>query len=75
MVLTELEERVLKTIGKSNLLTKNELRNSINPHSNTAIDSATKSLLEKGIITSINPIGSTCFVLTKKGGKYLQEME
>ena len=45
MVLTELEERILQTIAKSHLLTKSELRNSINPSSSVAVDSAIKSLL------------------------------
>lgn len=70
------EEKILRRIAKTELVTKHELRDlfETNPESSgSIIDLATGGLLGKGLITRMNPIGSTCFVITQKGKKYLQK--
>lgn len=70
------EEKILKRVAKTGLATKTELKNLFenNPeNSGNIIDVAAGNLLERGFITRMNPIGSTCFILTQKGKKYLEE--
>lgn len=73
------EGKILKKIAEMNLATKSDLRNYLsnngNGDINSIINTATGNLLEKGLITTINPIGSTCYIITKKGSKFLQELE
>jgi len=74
------EEKILKKIAELNLATKAELKNILkndglgNSDINAVINTATCSLVEKGLISTVNPIGSTCFVITKKGNKLLGEL-
>lgn len=74
-MLTPSEEKILKRIGQAGLATKHELKNLFdgNPDaSSSIIELATGNLLDRGFITRMNPIGSTCFIITQKGKKYLQ---
>ena len=79
MNLTDVEEKLLKKIVKAELITKNELReylkNNGNSGSSVLVDSATKSLLDKSLISTIAPLGSTCFIITQQGNKFLNDME
>jgi len=80
MTVNGTEGKVLKKIAELNLASKSELKNIIknggnsNSDINSVIDMATKSLIDKGLIATINPIGSTCFVITRKGSKLLQDI-
>ena len=77
MNLTDVEEKLLRKIAKSELITKNELRDFLkeNGNSTALVDSATKSLLEKSLISTIAPLGSTCFIITQQGNKFLNDIE
>lgn len=80
-MLTKIEEKLLRKIGESNIITKQELKKFLKDESNpgkdlnAVIESATRSLIEKNMITTINPIGSTCFIITKKGNNILQDLK
>ncbi len=79
-MLTPAESKVLKKIAEMNLVTKHELRkfmadNGSGRDINAILESATKGLMEKNLVSTINPVGSTCFVITKRGSKMLQDLE
>ncbi len=75
MDITKTEERILKKIGEAKLTTKIELKNTLNsPDSTGIVDSATQNLIEKNLIRAINPLGSTCFIITRKGNKLLKDL-
>jgi predicted transcriptional regulator len=75
MNITKIEEKILKKIGETKVTTKIELKSIFsNPENTTIIDSATKGLIEKELIASINPLGSTCFIITRKGNQLLKDM-
>ena len=79
-MLTPAESKILKKISEMNLITKYELKRFLNDNGsgrdiNAILESATKGLMEKDLVSSINPVGSTCFVITKKGSRMLQDME
>lgn len=80
MKLTPAEEKLLKKIGESQLITKGELHEYMRENNGANIsdiskilDSATRSLMEKELVSAINPIGSTCYIITKMGAKFLRE--
>ena len=81
MGLTKTEKQLLKKIAEMNLVTKAELNVFLKDGNNSGKDptatlnSATRNLMDKELITSINPVGSTCFIITKNGTKLLQDME
>ena len=75
MNITKIEEKILKKIGETKVTTKIELKSIFsNPENTTIIDSATKGLIEKELIASINPLGSTCFIITRKGNQLLKDL-
>ena len=79
-MLTPAEAKILKKISEMNLITKYELKRFLNDNGsgrdiNAILESATKGLTEKNLVSTINPVGSTCFVITKKGSRMLQDME
>lgn len=79
-MLTPAEAKILKKIFEMNLVTKHELKKFLNDNGsgrdiNAILESATKGLMEKNLVSIINPVGSTCFVITKKGSRMLQDME
>jgi len=71
MELSEGEKKILNIIAKRNLITKTELihemENNGDKNARGVVESVTLSLLEKGHLMCLNPIGSTCFVITKSG--------
>ena len=75
MDLTEVEATLLKRISQFHLITKGELieflksENVSNPHN--ILDSTIQSLRGKGYVNTINPIGSTCVVITQEGIRVL----
>jgi len=74
------EGKVLKKIAELNLATKTELKDIIkndggSSDTSTVIDTATSNLIGKGLIATVNPIGSTCYVITRKGNKLLQDIK
>ena len=80
-MLTPVEERVLKKINEQSLITKSELKKFLSNNGGSGkdmgglVDNAARSLMEKNLISTINPVGSTCFVITQRGAKLLKDME
>jgi len=78
-MLSNIEAMALKKIAESKLITKIELKAFINSNggkvSSESLDTITKNLIQKNYITSICPVGSTCFVITQKGTKMLGELD
>ncbi|HLD83482.1 MAG TPA: hypothetical protein VI979_01350 [archaeon] len=82
MKLTPAEERLLKKIGEAQLITRAELREFVATNHGVGsrdasglLDIAAKSLMEKDLVSIINPIGSTCYIITKVGSKLLRDSE
>ncbi len=79
--LTSAEERVLKKIAESNLITRQELKKFLKDNGSSdketgiAVDAVTKNLIEKKLVTAINPIGSTCYIITQNGNRFLNGMK
>lgn len=79
-MLTPAEERVLKKIAEQNLITKIELkeylRNNVGSGNVASLlETACHGLMSKNLISVINPVGSTCFVITQRGTKLLKDLE
>lgn len=80
-MLTPAEEQILKKIAEQNLITKIELKKFLSNNGgsgrdvNGLVDTVSRSLMEKNLISSINPVGSTCFIITQRGARLLKEME
>ncbi len=75
-MLNQLEKKILKIVADSQLLTKPELIKMLNGSgggSVSTVESAARNLVNKKLLTSISPIGSTCYVITQKGIKLLQD--
>ncbi|MBI4014358.1 MAG: hypothetical protein HY365_00195 [Candidatus Aenigmarchaeota archaeon] len=78
MKLTPAEEKLLKKIGEAQLITKNELREFMRTRTSSGnaasiLDVAARSLVEKDLVSVINPVGSTCYLITKGGSKLLRD--
>jgi|YelNatPaOPRAMG01_1025707.scaffolds.fasta_scaffold391331_2 predicted transcriptional regulator len=72
-VLSKNEEKVLRKIAEMVVITKNELKVFLND--SDSVDVIVNGLIEKKLIAQINPIGSTSFVITQKGSKFLQDLD
>ncbi len=79
MSLSKTEEKILKKIAEQNLITKAELKKFLRgdgiAESNLAdvVDTVTKKLADRQLISSMSPLGSTCFVITQRGSRFLEE--
>ncbi|MCX6815337.1 MAG: hypothetical protein NT120_00615 [Candidatus Aenigmarchaeota archaeon] len=75
----KLEKEILKKIAESQLVSKPELKKHLDSNglanSFSAIDTITRRLVEKKFITTITPVGSTCYIITQKGVQELKDME
>lgn len=76
-MLNKTELTILKKISENKLITKMELMahlkkngNNINSETLTTI---TRNLMEKNLVSEINPVGSTCFVITQRGTRFLED--
>ena len=83
-MLTPIEEKILKKLSKIHIITKAELKQYLkhNGFGNVdydnlrdIINSVTKNLVDKKLIMSINPIGTTSFVITKDGSVLAQNLK
>lgn len=74
-MLNSLEIKILRMIAESQLLTKPELLRKLNGSGTSVVESATKNLMQKNFLASISPIGSTCYIVTQKGTRYLQDTD
>ncbi len=75
--LSKTELMILKIVKDRSLITKteliSELRNNGSEDAKSLVEAATSALIEKGHLTCLNPIGSTCFVITKTGQEILRK--
>jgi hypothetical protein len=76
-MLTSIEKKILKKVAEHQLITRPELKRYLqaNGGGENAVDSVTKNLIQKNLLTEINPIGSTCYVITQKGSQMLDELK
>jgi len=77
--ISKLEMKILKKVAESQLITKAELRNFLKDGPDArdlgqVVDSATKGLIDKRLLTAISPVGSTCYIITQQGTRLLNEM-
>ena len=81
-MLSNFEKRILQKIADSQLITKAELGTYLKTDGfkgretsdiNKLIESASRALSEKELISAISPVGSTCFIITQKGIRFLNE--
>ena len=74
-MLSDVEKTVLKKLSETHLSTKHELKKMLSKdYKNFDVDLVTKSLLEKNLLKAINPVGSTCYIITQKGTRTLREI-
>jgi hypothetical protein len=80
-MLNQMEKSILKKIAENHLITKPELRKyletngSANRDVSSVVDGVTRRLMEQRLISAINPVGSTCYIITQRGAQFLKEME
>ena len=74
-MLSSIEKKILKKVAESQLITRPELKKFLqaNGGGENAIDTVTRNLVDKNLLAAINPIGSTCYVITQKGSRMLDE--
>lgn len=73
-MLTPGELKVLKKIGECHVINKQELVKNMDTET-AAIEAVVKSLLQKNCITTVSPVGSKCFIITKDGLQALSHRE
>jgi len=64
-----IEKEILVGLSEKLVMTKQEITNLIeskNENSSSGLDNALKSLLEKGYVTNITPLGSSSYAVTTK---------
>ena len=76
-MLTSIEKKILKKVAEHQLITRPELKRYLqaNGGGENAVDSVTRNLIQKNFLTEINPIGSTCYVITQKGSRMLDDLK
>ena len=76
-MLSSIEKKILKKVGENQLITRPELKKFLqaNGGGENAVDTVTNNLIQKNLLTAINPIGSTCYVITQKGTRMLDELK
>jgi predicted transcriptional regulator len=74
-MLNDVEKTILKKLSETHLATKHELKKMLSSnHKNLDVDTVTKNLIEKNLLRAINPVGSTCYIITQKGTRTLREI-
>ena len=80
-MLSPIEKDILKKIAESHLITKPELKIYMETNgtsakdTSSALDGITRRLMEQRLISAINPVGSTCYIITQRGTQFLKELE
>mgnify|MGYP001572242061 CR=1 FL=1 len=80
-MLNSTEKNILRKIADSQLISKPELRRYLETNGSsgrdipTVVDNITRRLMEQRLISTINPVGSTCYIITQKGNQFLRELE
>ena len=79
--LSQAERNVLKKIADNQLMTKIEVRKFLEANGSSCkdlssvVDSITRKLIEQKYVTSVSPVGSTCYIITQRGSQLLKEIE
>lgn len=73
MNLSQTEKRILETVAKKQLVTKNELKEYLKIDG-SALETVASNLINKKLIAAVNPVGSTCYAITQQGTKLLNEL-
>ena len=76
-MLSPSEKKILKKIAEIQLITRPDLKKFLQNSGGSAdsIDIITNSLVKKSLVSEINPVGSTCYVITQRGNKMLEELK
>ena len=80
-MLNPTEKNILRKIAEMQLISKQELARHLESNGSAGRDIAavvqnvTKRLMEHRLISTIAPVGSTCYIITQKGAQYLKEQE
>lgn len=77
-MLSKNEEKVLKLIADAHLVSRQELKALLKTDGmkdGEVVDIATRNLIDKKMVTTVNPLGSTCYVITQQGSKFLRDRE
>jgi len=80
-MLNKLEKDILKKVAENQLITKTELRRFLETNGSSekdmspVVDTITRRLAEQRYISAINPVGSTCYIITQKGNQFLKDLE
>ena len=72
-MINKLEKKILAQIATAQLITRAELLKKIDGNNKTAIENATKNLIDMELLATISPVGSTCYVITQKGTRLLRD--
>ncbi len=76
-MLTSIERKILKKVAEDQLISRPDLKRFLqsNGGGENAIDTVARNLVEKNLLAEINPIGSTCYVITQKGTRMLDDIK
>ena len=69
-MIAEQERKLLEIFAKRHVLRKSEIKSIFSENGGAVIH----SLLEKGLITKLSPIGEMAYAITQKGIKYFEEI-
>lgn len=69
-MLAEQEKKALKIFVKQHVIRKSEFKALFGGNGGAVIN----SLLEKGLIVKVSPIGETAYAITQKGIKHFEEI-
>ncbi|MEM5772799.1 MAG: hypothetical protein QXL86_01045 [Candidatus Aenigmatarchaeota archaeon] len=68
-----IEKEILEEIAKRLVISKEELFKLVEGKADlTALENVLKSLIEKGYLTNISPLGSSSYIITTKGIKTVE---
>ncbi len=76
-MLSSIEKKILKKVAENQLITRPELKKYLQSNGGgaDAVDIVTRNLVQRNLLAEINPIGSTCYVITQKGNRLLDEIK
>jgi chromosome segregation and condensation protein ScpB len=70
-MLNETERKILQVFAKRHVIRRSELKSVFDGNATGILN----SLIEKGLIVEVTPIGERAFAITQKGLKVLSELE
>ena len=75
-MISDTEKKVLEKVASAQLITKQELQSFLknNGDDGSAVAVAAKKLVERNFLAEVNPVGSTCYVITQRGTRFLSDL-